>query len=403
LLKIGGKRMKVLVRKGDTLWYYSYLFMIPLPLIIDSNPNVDPSELKISQEIKIPGFQIIPYQIRRGDTVWKLATARNLNADALLLINSTINPNLLTIGETIFLPKRVITPMVDGKKAYSFEVFLRDIYDLKKIYPFISIRTIGKSVLGKPIQELKIGKGKKKVHINASFHANEWITTAILMKIINSYLLSLTNGNSLRGLTTLPLYQQTELSIVAMVNPDGVDLVLDGPPSEVREEVLKINGGSKDFTGWKANIRGVDLNNQYPANWQIEKERKEPKSPAPRDYPGDAPLTEPEAIAMSDLAITREFNRVIALHTQGEEFYWGYEGLEPPESRKIANEFARVSGYQSIQYVDSHAGYKDWFIQEFRKPGFTIELGLGINPLPLSQFDQIYEEVIGIFLASLYI
>ena len=157
-----------------------------------------------------------------------------------------------------------------------------------------------------------------------------------------------------------------------------------------------------DFSGWKANIRGVDLNNQFPANWEIEKERKEPKAPAPRDYPGDAPLTEPEAIAMADLARNEQFNRMLAFHTQGKEFYWGYEGLEPPESEVIANEFARVSGYRAIRYIDSHAGYKDWFIQEFRRPGFTIELGEGVNPLPISQFDEIYQDALGIFLASLY-
>jgi g-D-glutamyl-meso-diaminopimelate peptidase len=394
--------LKVQVRKGDTLWYYSNLFRVPLSLLLDSNPSINPSELKISQEIRIPGFQIIPYQLKRGDTLWKIASARNLSLDALLLLNNKINPYQLAVGETIFLPKRVVTPVVLGKTAYSFEVLLRDINDLKKIYPFINIRTVGKSVLGKPIQEIKIGKGKKKVHINASFHANEWITTPILMKILNTYLLSLTNGNSIRGLSSLPLYLQTELSIVPMVNPDGVNLVLKGPPAEVRDKVLAINGNSTDFSGWKANIQGVDLNNQYPANWQIEKERKVPKAPAPRDYPGDAPLTEPEAIAMAELAKSRNFDRVIAFHTQGEEFYWGYEGLEPPQSKVLANEFARVSGYESIQYVDSHAGYKDWFIQEFRKPGFTIELGHGVNPLPLSQFDEIYEDVLGIFLASLY-
>lgn len=56
-----------------------------------------------------------------------------------------------------------------------------------------------------------------------------------------------------------------------------------------------------------------------------------------------------------------------------------------------------------IRYVDSHAGYKDWFIQEFRRPGFTIELGKGVNPLPISQFDVLYEEMLGIFLANYYI
>lgn len=266
----------------------------------------------------------------------------------------------------------------------------------------MQINTIGSSVLGKPITEIRLGRGRKKVHFNASFHANEWITTPILLDALNAFLLSLTNSSSIRGISSSPLYEQVEISIVPMVNPDGVDLVLNGPSSEKRDELIRLNKGSDDFSGWKANIAGVDLNNQFPANWEIEKERKEEKAPAPRDYPGDAPLTEPEAVTMANLATNRGFDRMLALHTQGEEFYWGYEGLEPPESQILAQEFERVSGYKAVQYIDSHAGYKDWFIQEFRRPGFTLELGLGTNPLPLSQYNEIYEEFLGIFLAALY-
>ena len=39
---------------------------------------------------------------------------------------------------------------------------------------------------------------------------------------------------------------------------------------------------------------------------------------------------------------------------------------------------------------DSYAGYKDWFIQEFDKPGYTFEAGIGVNPLPISQLGTIY-------------
>jgi g-D-glutamyl-meso-diaminopimelate peptidase len=394
--------MKVEVRRGDTLWYYSNLFRVPLDLLIDSNSTIHPSNLEPSQEIRIPGFQMIPYKIQKGDTLSKLAQARNLSMDAIVLLNKRINPDLLSVDETIFLPHRIGTTTITEKKGYTFDILLKDINDLKKIFPFIKIQTIGKSVQGLPIQEIRIGRGKKKIHFNASFHANEWITSSVLMKLVNSYLLSLTNGNPVKGLATFPYYYQTELSIVPMVNPDGVNLVLKGPPVNLDNEVVAINDGSLEFTGWKANIRGVDLNNQYPANWLVEKKRKEPKSPASRDFPGEEPLSEPEAIALAELTKTRQFDRVIALHSQGKEFYWGYEGLEPFESRELALEFEKVSGYKAIQNVDSHAGYKDWFIQNFRKPGFTIELGKGINPLPLSQFDEIYDDVLGIFLAALY-
>lgn len=394
--------MKVQVRSGDTLWYYSRLFMIPLNLIIDSNSAINSSALQIGQEVQIPGFTLQKYTLKKGDTFWKLSNARHLSVDALLLLNQNVNPNQLQAGKSINIPQRVISPVVNGNKRYNFEALTADIAQLKSIFPFIQVNNIGKSVLGKPIQEIRLGKGTKKVHFDASFHANEWITSSILMSLLNHFLLSLTNVKPIRGISTMPLYQSVDLSIVPMVNPDGVNLVIDGPPDEMRDQVLRINKGSSDFTGWKANIRGVDLNNQFPAKWEIEKERKVEKAPAPRDYPGDAPLTEPESIAMANLAKTRQFNRMLAFHTQGEEFYWGFEGLEPPESQVLAAEFARVSGYTPVQYIDSYAGYKDWFIQDFRRPGFTIELGSGINPLPLSQFDEIFEEVLGIYLAALY-
>lgn len=394
--------MQVQVRHGDTLWYYSRIFFIPLQILIDSNQNIHPARLQPGQAVNIPGFVAQDYQIRQGDTFWKLAIDRNISVDTLLLLNQNKNPNLLQIGENVLIPVRVIQSLVQTGVPYDFATLEADLGQLNSPYPFMSVNTIGYSVLGRPLHEIKLGRGAKKVHLNASFHANEWITTPILMALLNTFLLALTNNQDIRGVDVQSLYYSTELSIVPMVDPDGVDLVLHGPPLELRNEIISMNNGSMDFSGWKANIRGVDLNNQYPANWEIEKERKEPKAPAPRDYPGDAPLTEPEAIAMANLARRNAFDRVLALHTQGEEFYWGYEELEPPESEELAREFERVSGYQAVRFIDSHAGFKDWFIQEFRKAGFTIELGEGVNPLPLSQFDEIYEEVLGIFLASLY-
>jgi len=182
-----------------------------------------------------------------------------------------------------------------------------------------------------------------------------------------------------------------------------VDLVLNGPPDqeEWQTRVVEFNKGSTDFTEWKANIRGVDLNDQFPARWELEKARN-PNEPGPRDYVGEKPLLEPEAIAMANLTKERDFARVLAFHTQGEVIYWGFENLEPAESEVIVQEFSRVSGYEPVKTIASYAGYKDWFIQDWQRTGFTIELGRGINPLPLSMFDDMYKKSLGIFLAGLY-
>jgi len=396
--------MDVYVRSRDSLWYYSQLFKIPFKLIIDSNRDINPQILSIGMRVQIPGYITTPYQIRSGESLWSIASSRNLPLDALFLVNPTLNPALLRIGQTINIPVRVTWRIVNGKQDYDHSTMMNDIRQLHTVYPFLIVSSIGNSVINRPIPEILIGSGEKKVHYNASFHANEWITTPVLLTFLNDYVLSLTNQTAIRGLHTFPLYSQTSLSIVPMVNPDGVDLVLNGLPEESpwRSRVMEWNNGSSDFSGWKANIRGVDLNDQFPAEWELERARN-PKVPGPRDFGGESPLSEPEAIVMADLTRTRDFARVLALHTQGEVIYWGFNNLEPPESEAMVAEFSRVSGYEPVQTIDSYAGYKDWFIQDWRRPGFTVELGTGINPLPLTQFEEIYEEALGIFLAGLYV
>jgi g-D-glutamyl-meso-diaminopimelate peptidase len=403
---LGGVRsVKVQLRKGDSLWYYSQLFRLPLNLIVDSNRSINNyDQLAVGQDVALPGFRSRDYHVQSGETVWSIAHKHKLSLDALMLLNQQKDLSTLNTGDTITIPQRVVQRVIDTKKKYDYQSLADDINHLAEVYPFLECTTIGQSVMKKPLLHLRVGSGREKVHWNGSFHANEWITTALIMNLVNDYLLSLTNYTTLRGVPGLPLYSQAMLSVVPMVNPDGVDLVLHGPPESDahRKAVEFINGDRPDYQGWKANIRGVDLNKHFPANWEVEKVRKEEKVPSPRDYPGDTPLTEPEAIAMAELAERESFNKVIAVHTQGEEFYWGYEGMEPPVSESIAKEFERVSTYKSVRYVDSHAGYKDWFIQKYKRPGFTLELGKGINPIPLSQYETIYRKTLGIFVASLY-
>ncbi|MRH42478.1 LysM peptidoglycan-binding domain-containing protein [Aquibacillus halophilus] len=395
--------MQISVRQGDSFWYYSQLYQLPLQLINDSNRQINPNNLSVGQSVQIPGFTQSNYEISSGETIWSIARQRNLSAEAIMLVNQGLDPNQLQVGQIIRVPVRVNWRVVNGNEEYNYEKLIEDLRELASIYPFIITQVIGNSVMGKEIHELRIGNGAKKVHVNGSFHGNEWITTPVLTRFLNDYLLGLTNNGSISNVNLNPLYQNTMLSMVPMVNPDGVNLVIQGPPPEepYQSNVVEMNNGSLDFSNWKANIRGVDLNNQYPAKWEIEKERK-PDSPGPRDFPGPYPLSEPEAQAMADLTRIRDFRRVNAFHTQGQVIYWGFENQEPPEARTIVNEYANVSGYQPIRTVDSFAGYKDWFIQEWNRPGYTIELGSGTNPLPLSQFNQIYRSARSILLANLY-
>lgn len=103
-------------------------------------------------------------------------------------------------------------------------------------------------------------------------------------------------------------------------------------------------------------------------------------------------------MAIYNFTLEHDFRLVIAFHTQGQEIYWQFQNFNPQNSLYIGRQFAKVSGYKLAKtpYNSSFAGYKDWFIQSYNKPGYTIEAGIGENPLPISQFGEIYQDVIGI-------
>ena len=124
------------------------------------------------------------------------------------------------------------------------------------------------------------------------------------------------------------------------------------------------------------------------------------RGPAPRDFVGFAPLTESEAIAIYNFTLQYDFKLVIAFHSQGEVIYWQFQNYNPPNAYNSGTKFSEASGYllDSTPYDSSFAGYKDWFIQDFNKPGYTIEVGLGTNPLPISHFEQIYKDYLGILI-----
>ncbi|MCI8617920.1 MAG: hypothetical protein HFJ60_06765 [Clostridia bacterium] len=155
------------------------------------------------------------------------------------------------------------------------------------------------------------------------------------------------------------------------------------------------------LVGWKANINGVDLNLQFPAGWENAKKIKYAQgftTPAPRDFVGYGPLTEPEALTIYDFTLSHDFRLTISYHTQGKEIYWNFQNINPPRGYEIGKRFASSSGYvlADVPYNSSFAGFKDWFIQTYNRPGYTIEAGIGENPLPISQFDEIYRDNLGI-------
>ncbi len=250
-----------------------------------------------------------------------------------------------------------------------------------------SVLDIGKSLCGRTIFALKCGKEEPLALIAGGFHGTEYLTVLAALK----YAAELPKGRS--------------VVIVPCVNPDGTEIAINGFESAGRysKTAEKI---CRDKNLWKANARGVDINRNFNACWNKVKQLEIKEGicrPACTRFGGLRPESEPETRAMVRLCRRFCFDRVLALHSQGREIYWDFKNLAPKRSLELAEKMSKASGYalSSPEAIADGGGFKDWFLLAFRRPGFTAEIGLGENPLPLSGFEAEYPHIKGLIDAFL--
>lgn len=347
--------------------------------------------------------------VESGDTFATIAQLHHTTVAAIDAANPGLDGNMLRVGDRLVVPLGF--SVVPTNISYSSALLDFLARGLKARYPFLGVGSIGRSIMGRPLTYFAIGQGETQVFYNASHHANEWITTPVLMKFLEEYAQSYISRGEIGGVPAAELYTGITLFLVPMVNPDGVDLVTGALPAgsyyHNQARTLARNYPTIPFPdGWKANINGVDLNLTYPAGWQQAREIKFAQGytqPGPRDYVGRSPLSQPESRAVYEFTLNHDFALTLSYHAQGEIIYWRYLNYLPPRSMEIALVMGEVSGYsvEETPATSGYAGYKDWFILAYDRPGYTIEVGRGVSPLPLEQFDEIYRDNLGILIIGM--
>lgn len=224
---------------------------------------------------------------------------------------------------------------------------------------------IGESLCGRAINAADAGSGSQRVLLVGGVHGNEYLTVLAALRFLEEY------AQKPSGV---------QLTVVPCLNPDGTQIALCTDKN------------------WKANARGVDLNHNFDADWQQVKAKEIAlgiTKPSATRYGGVCPVSEPETRALVRLCEATRFERVLALHSQGREIYWDFGADTPPCCLQMAEQMAAVSGYQvaAPEDIATGGGFKDWFIRRFSRCGFTVEMGWGKNPLPLTDFEAEYPRV----------
>lgn len=266
---------------------------------------------------------------------------------------------------------------------------------LREAYPALGVVTIGRSVLGRPITLYLLGEGRHETLYVGGVHAMEYITSMLLVRFIERLCASLANGQPLCGLDVAGYLKEHIVAILPMLNPDGVEIHLHGAQTAgpAAQAVQRIAKG--DYSHWQANARGVDLNHNFNAGFAgLRRQEMENgiHGPMPGRFGGYSAESEPETRALCGLCRRMLFAKTIAFHSQGEELYWKYGPRTPKSAERMAQSLAQSAGYavREPQGMAANGGFKDWFIQAFGRPGFTVEVGKGRNPLPPKQCPTLY-------------
>lgn len=261
-------------------------------------------------------------------------------------------------------------------------------------YPMLARRTLGKTILGRDIPLLLLGKGKRKLLYVATHHATEWLTSRLCLKLVAELCEACEGHTSPYGIRVDFLLSKRMLCFVPMLNPDGVAIHLgqhDDPLAERRDRMTE----GADFSHWQANARGVDLNHNYAvgfAEYKAEEAALGITGGAPTRYSGEAPESEPETAALAAFIRTVMPRLVMSLHTQGEEIYFRGGGRELPGVRAAAMRLSSLSGYRLGEPCGpaAYGGLCDYTTAALGIPSFTVECGRGENPLPPQDIPLIY-------------
>lgn len=269
--------------------------------------------------------------------------------------------------------------------------------NLCRRFSFLKKEIYGASLCGRPLEAYFIGNPQNLSLLCAGVHGCEYLTVLTLMNFTKDLCRTVESGGTAGGFYMGRFLSRRGVCIIPCVNPDGNEIAVckNADIGKYRQLVDSITDKPQL---WKANAAGVDLNHNFNAGWKELKQLEIASgitSPASTRYGGESPESEPESRCLANFCRSISLGKAFAFHSQGREIYCDFGDSTPKRSFEIAEILANSSGY-TVSRPDAIAtggGFKDWIIEELKKPAMTIEIGLGENPLPLCDFEPEYNRI----------
>ncbi|TAH72843.1 MAG: hypothetical protein EWM47_03155 [Anaerolineaceae bacterium] len=282
-----------------------------------------------------------------------------------------------------------------SREKYSYEDFISDAEILTKQYNnIIQYVTIGESHDNRDIVMLRLGTGRKYILFCGGVHGRETINPIVLLKIVEFYAnqyedYGKAKENFSRKLRfpssnietqyehmifekcVYELLQTYTILMIPLLNPDGYMISLYGLKA-IKNPTLqnKIKRMKYNFSEWKYNGRGIDINRNFPCrSW---------KPKGNRDYAA----SENETKALIQVFHQYRISCFLDFHSRGKSIYYYRNSMPKVYNDKqlyIAKRLKNITKYElmdsenEIDYGDSGGNTVHYFSEHFYKPALTIE------------------------------
>ena len=279
-----------------------------------------------------------------------------------------------------------------------YQWMIERVRELSQRYADMKMSGLTRSILGREIPLLSIGKGKRAVLMVGAHHGTDSITSRILLDFAEDYLRQLQRGATVYEYPMGYLFQERRVYIVPMLNPDGVEYARHGCAADnpLLERVMGMNGNN-DLERWRANARGVDLHHNYDAGFFEYRRETGKEAGAPSGCGGEFPESEPETVGLARFLRLRreEIFGVLSLQTAGEEIVCSCGDNLTAKTMAVGRVLARMTGYRLVrpEGVTAFGSLSDWCITKLGRPAFTLQCGKGEAPLSDDQSQRIYERL----------
>lgn len=261
-----------------------------------------------------------------------------------------------------------------------YTMLQNSVWRLKAQYPVVRVKTVGKSVVGRSIYALEMGRDTADiVLLLGTFWGTDAVSGLVLLQFMEQLAKGITRNQKVAGVDLLEIFRNRKIVVIPVVNPDGREICARGAHCGGLDSGRIRRLSSGDTGNWEANARGVDITRNFDFGFDQRKRREHRQGiygPAPMGYGGTGPESEPETVAVADYCRRYKIQQALALYPGSGEIFWRSEEILLERSEQMANVLALCAGYD-VEACVGHlvdTGFRNWFCKTVKRPAFDVML-----------------------------